>query len=95
MGRDPPSSHRLAELTGDPTRIAGRREEEARRERATTAQHQIVATLAIGPRIVDTPRRQLTWHVQDVRKLDDRNMPGVFIGYEEGMKVHCVLDPRT
>ncbi|KAF0905606.1 hypothetical protein E2562_007394 [Oryza meyeriana var. granulata] len=33
--------------------------------------------------------------LHDIRKLNDRNMPGVFIGYEEGMKAYRVLDPRT
>jgi hypothetical protein len=30
-----------------------------------------------------------------VGKLDDRSMPGVFIGYAEGSKAYCVLDPAT
>jgi hypothetical protein len=33
--------------------------------------------------------------LNDVRKLDDRSTPGVFIGYEEGVKAYRVLDPRT
>ena len=30
-----------------------------------------------------------------VGKLDDRSTPGVFIGYAEGVKAYCILDPAT
>ena len=30
-----------------------------------------------------------------VGKLDDRSMPGVFIGYTEGIKTYRILDPMT
>ena len=30
-----------------------------------------------------------------IGKLDDRSTPGVFIGYAEGSKVYCILDPET
>jgi hypothetical protein len=30
-----------------------------------------------------------------VSKLDDRSMPGVFIGYTEGVKAYRILGPVT
>jgi hypothetical protein len=30
-----------------------------------------------------------------IGKLDDRNTPGVFIGYAEGSNAYCILDPGT
>ena len=30
-----------------------------------------------------------------IGKLDDRSSPGVFIGYAEGVKAYCILDPAT
>jgi hypothetical protein len=30
-----------------------------------------------------------------IGKLDDRSTPGVFIGYAEGLKAYCILDPGT
>jgi hypothetical protein len=30
-----------------------------------------------------------------IGKLDDRSTPGVFIGYAEGSKAYCILDPGT
>jgi hypothetical protein len=30
-----------------------------------------------------------------ISKLDDRSTPGVFIGYAEGSKAYCILDPGT
>jgi hypothetical protein len=30
-----------------------------------------------------------------VGKLNDRSMPGVFIGYAEGIKAYRILDPMT
>jgi hypothetical protein len=30
-----------------------------------------------------------------IGKLDDRSTPGVFIGYVEGSKAYCILDPGT
>jgi hypothetical protein len=33
--------------------------------------------------------------LKQVKKLDDRSRPGVFIGYADGAKAYCVLDPET
>jgi hypothetical protein len=33
--------------------------------------------------------------LNQVKKLDDRSWPGVFIGYADGAKAYCVLDPET
>jgi hypothetical protein len=30
-----------------------------------------------------------------IGKLDDRSIPGVFIGYADGLKTYCILDPGT
>jgi len=33
--------------------------------------------------------------LNQVRKLDDRSRPGVFLGYAEGAKAYCVYDPMS
>jgi hypothetical protein len=30
-----------------------------------------------------------------IDKLDNRSTPGVFVGYAEGSKIYCILDPGT
>jgi hypothetical protein len=36
-----------------------------------------------------------TKELRHIVKLNDRSTPGVFIGYAEGSKAYCILDPRT
>jgi hypothetical protein len=36
-----------------------------------------------------------TKEIGHISKLDDRSIPGVFIGYAEGSKAYRILDPRT